>query len=551
MINELTAPVFASLVRSGSNELTNCRATVDALNVFPVPDGDTGTNMSLTLKNAALHLPDDASTAEAVALSVASYTLRGARGNSGVILSQIFRGIANASKGKTVLSTADFAACLSEGATCAYRAVMKPTEGTILTIIRTVAQAACEDTPTDFSLLFHRLLKAGEEMLKKTTDMLPALSNAGVVDAGGSGLMAIIRGMAHYIETGEITPLAEDVAEEAAPLAQAATKTQDIRFTYCTEFIIEKSSPAIHADKLKESLSKVGDSMVVIDDDDIIKVHIHTNMPGFVLEHAVRLGELSTVKIENMKKQHSSLVNGEKTVTEPSKDKPEKKASRKAACKMKNACLSVASGDGVIELFRNLGAAAMIEGGQTMNPSTEDILSAIETVDAEVVYVLPNNSNIVLSAKQAADIAKQRVVVVETTSIPEGIAAMVAFDPLAAPDDNKKAMTDAAKHVSTGLVTHAVRDTTIDEKDIHEGDVLGLSGKAIINVSSEVSEAAEALVAHLITENSSLITVIYGEDVTEEAARAFADCLEEAYPACDISLYAGGQPVYDYMLGVE
>lgn len=549
MIHELTAPVFASLVRSGANELTNCRAAVDALNVFPVPDGDTGTNMSLTLKNAAIHLGEDAATVEAVASCVASYTLRGARGNSGVILSQIFRGIANASKGKTVLTTADFAACLAEGCALAYRAVMKPTEGTILTVIRALARAAAEKTPEDFSSLFDRLLTSGEDMLKKTTDMLPALSSAGVVDAGGSGLMAIIRGMAHYIEVGEVTPLIEPDRPETAAPAQAATKTEDIRFTYCTECMIEKKSPAIHADKLKEALSKVGDSMVVIDDEEIIKVHIHTNMPGFVLEHAVRLGELSTVKIENMKKQHSSIVNGAQASGAEPEGSPSGAAKTKPA--VKNACLSVASGEGVADLFRDLGASFVIEGGQTMNPSTEDILSAIETVDADTLYVLPNNSNIVLSAKQAADITGRRVVVIDTTSIPEGIAAMVAFNPMAAARDNKKAMNAAAKHVSTGLVTRAVRDTTVDEQAIHEGDILGLSGKSIVLVAHEAAEAAEAVVSGLMTEEASLITVIYGDEVTDDAARKLCDCLEKAYPDCDVSLYAGGQPVYHYMLGVE
>ena len=563
-MEKLTASVFALMIKSGANNLLNNKVAVDALNVFPVPDGDTGTNMSLTFKNAAVNIPYDAVSFDKVAMSASSYTLRGARGNSGVILSQIMRGIATASKGKAELTPEEFARCLKEGCDSAYRAVMKPTEGTILTVIRASADAAISaENKEDFISFFSYVVKKGNEMLSKTTDMLPALRQANVVDAGGKGLMVIFEGMLHYLVTGEIIESEEtEEASSSAPSAQASIKTEDIKFAYCTEFIVEKSSSKVSAEKMKNAIEKIGDSMVVIDDDDIIKVHIHTNNPGFVLEYAVKLGELATVKIENMRKQHSEILESSKTEVAPKEDSAEEKPSEEAlpenpvqspsngVSATKNAALSVAAGSGVEKLFRDLGAY-VISDGQTMNPSTEDILSAIEKINAENIYVLPNNKNIIMAAEQAAGISDKNIVVIPTKSIPQGISAMVSFNPEGESDENSSAMTSAAKNVTTGLITHAVRDTVLGDKEIHDGDILGMVEKDIVSVGSDATETAKDILSKIVTEDTELITVIYGEDLPEEEAESLSEYIEVKYPDCDVSLYNGEQPVYSYILSAE
>lgn len=545
MINKISAEAFALMIRSGSNNLTNNRASVDALNVFPVPDGDTGTNMSLTMKNAAANLPYTASTADEVARAAASYTLRGARGNSGVILSQIFRGISNGLKGKTDFSAADFAIALREGEKSAYRAVMKPTEGTILTVIRALADAASTlEDKSDFLPFLAHVVREGDVMLAKTTKMLPALSQAGVVDAGGQGLMHVFHGMLYFLENDEPVALLEEETAPATESAQAKISAEDIRFTYCTEFIINKASPAIRADKMKSAISKVGDSMVVIDDEDIIKVHIHTNNPGFVLEHAVRLGELATVKIENMKLQHNSIV------SQGTEEKKSVAPSTPAAPKVKNAAVAVAAGSGVEALFSDLGAV-VISGGQTMNPSTEDILAAVEAVNADNIFILPNNKNIIMAAEQAAEISDKSIIVIPTKTIPEGIAAMVALQPDGEAEEISSAMKAASSRVSTGLITYAVRDTEIDGKEIVSGDVLGLCGGKITSVGKDATETAKEIIEKIANEDTELITVIYGEDMTENEAAALREFAEFKFPDSDVSVYKGDQPVYSYILSAE
>lgn len=542
MIKELSASAFALMIKSGANNLSNNKSKVDALNVFPVPDGDTGTNMSLTFRNAANNIPYDSASCDEVAKSAASFTLRGARGNSGVILSQIFRGIASRAKGKAILSANDFARCLKEGSDSAYRAVMKPTEGTILTVIRACADAATAyNGDGDFSEFLEYVIKEGNDTLLKTTDMLPALSQAGVVDAGGQGLMLIFEGMLYYLKNESVIPSEEsfDEAKSSSESAQSKISSEDIKYTYCTEFIIEKSSSAIRADKMKSAISKIGDCMVVIDDEDIIKVHIHTNNPGFVLEHAVRLGELSTVKIENMKLQHSNIVN-----------KEEEKPAPPAAPKVKNAAVAVAAGSGVEGLFKDLGAS-VISGGQTMNPSTDDILSVIESINAENIFVLPDNKNIIMAAQQAAEMSEKNVFVIPTKTIPQGISAMVAFEPSRSPEENAAAMENAAKNVSTGLITHAVRDTTVNGKEIHSGDILGLVEGDITSVSKDATETAKEIITKIADEDTELITVIYGEDITENEADALREFAEFKFPNSDVSVYSGGQPVYSYILSAE
>ncbi len=561
MLEKLNASAFALMIKSGANNLLNNKAAVDALNVFPVPDGDTGTNMSLTFKNAAVNIPYDATSFEKVAQSASSYTLRGARGNSGVILSQIMRGIAKAGKGKTEVSPAEFALCLKEGCDSAYRAVMKPTEGTILTVIKACANAATSYTgEDDFLLFFTHVVEKGNEMLGKTTDMLPALRQAGVVDAGGKGLMVILEGMLHYLSESSVIECEETETAETSALssAQATIKTEDIKFAYCTEFIVEKSSPTVSAEKMKNAIEKIGDSMVVIDDDDIIKVHIHTNNPGFVLEYAVKLGQLAMVKIENMRKQHSEILEGKKEESKaPLEEKatqaiPENpvKAPSNVVAGAKNATLSVAAGEGVEQLFEDLGAY-VISGGQTMNPSTEDILSAIEKIDAENIYVLPNNKNIIMAAEQAASISDKNIHVIPTKSIPQGISAMVSFNPEGESDENNDAMTEAAKNVTTGLITHAVRDTVLGDTEIHDGDILGMIEKDIVSVGSDATETAKDILSKMVDDDTELITVIYGDNLPEEEASALSEYIEMKYPDCDVSLYEGKQPVYSYILSAE
>ena len=548
VIKEISAETFALMIKSGSNNLSNNKAKVDALNVFPVPDGDTGTNMSLTFKNAAKNIPYDSLEAHEVARAAASFTLRGARGNSGVILSQIFRGIATAMKGKVCFNAFDFADALKEGELSAYRAVMKPTEGTILTVIRACADGAKEaENEEDFTQFLRAVVAKGNATLKETTGMLPALRQAGVVDAGGQGLMYILEGMLTYLETGETVASDEKEESSGEKSAQSKIDSSEIKFTYCTEFIIEKSSPVIKADKMKSAISKIGDCMVVIDDEDIIKVHIHTNNPGFVLEHAVRLGELSTVKIENMKLQHSNIVNKEE---EADASKEEKTEPAPFVPAVKNAVIAVGAGTGVEDLFSDLGAR-VISGGQTMNPSTDDILSAVDAVNAENIFILPNNKNIIMSADQAAKISDKNIFVVPTKSIPEGISALVAFEPQADGGSNEENMKAAAAKVKTGLITHAVRDTSVDGKEIRTGDILGLSGGKIASVGNDVNKTAEEIMESVADADSELITIIYGEDITEEGAEALRAFAEDKFPDADVSLYNGGQPVYSYILSAE
>lgn len=543
MIKEISASAFALMIKSGSNNLTGNKAAVDALNVFPVPDGDTGTNMSLTFKNAAKNIPYDAASADEVARAAASFTLRGARGNSGVILSQIFRGISNGMKGKTVFGSKDFAYCLKEGEKSAYSAVMKPTEGTILTVIRAMADAAAKACDVeDFAEFLAFVVDEGNKMLEKTTQMLPALRQANVVDAGGCGLMCIFKGMLYYVENGTVIE-AQEEENEGEKSAQATISAEDIKFTYCTEFIIEKSTKAMRADKMKSAISKVGDCMVVIDDEDIIKVHIHTNNPGFVLEHAVRLGELSTVKIENMKLQHHNIVNKEEEKKEETPKTPD-------VPPVKNAVIAVGAGEGVEGLFSDLGAS-VISGGQTMNPSTEDILSAANACNAENIFILPNNKNIVMSAEQAAEISDKSITVIPTKTIPQGISALVAYMPDAEQEDNEQAMRAASEKVKTGLITHAVRDTVIEDKTITTGDILGLCEGKITTVSSDAVDAAKEIIGKIADEDTELITVIYGDGMSEEEASTLSEYAEEAFPDADVSVYNGGQPVYSFILSAE
>lgn len=554
MINQIDAALFKNMILSAANKLSDNKDAVDALNVFPVPDGDTGTNMGLTFMNAAKEIDANTySTVSDVASAVAKATLRGARGNSGVILSQIFRGISKGLKGLEAMTPKDLAAALRSGSDTAYSAVMKPTEGTILTVIRKSAQAAVEFDGEDFSEFFTAVINKGNKTLAKTTQMLPQLQQAGVVDAGGQGLMFVLQGFADALDGKKVVLKAMSGAKASADAPQSpqqSMKTEDIRYAYCTEFIINKYDAASSADSLRNAIESKGDCMLIIDEEEIVKVHIHTNNPGYVLEQAVKLGEMINIKIDNMKHQHSSLIGGAQTEEKP-EQKPETNTQASSLPETELAIIAVAAGAGLAKTFTDLGVSGIIEGGQTMNPSTEDILAAANKTNAKNVIILPNNKNIILSAEQVQYLTDRKIFVVPSRSIPEGITAAMAFNPDASPEELFELMKEAVGTVKSGSVTFAVRDTSIDGMEIAKGNYLGLSGSKIISVGEGLEATAEELVGGIAGEDSEVISVYYGADVTEDEANSLAEKLEEAHPDADVLVYDGGQPVYYYIISVE
>ena len=541
MTKIIDASLLSKMIISGANNLSNNRELVDALNVFPVPDGDTGTNMSLTFINAARGVEENPSSdISEVAGVVAKATLRGARGNSGVILSQIFRGISKKIETPEGIDAETLKTALRSGCDTAYRAVMKPTEGTILTVIRAAAETAESYEGEDAFELMEKVCEGMNEALKATQEMLPQLKQAGVVDAGGQGLVFIFEGFLAAIRGEEITLKDKDAFAAATKPAQSSIKTEDIKFAYCTEFIINKYDAKTTADKMRNAIEPKGDCMIVIDEDDIVKVHIHTNHPGFVLEQAVKIGEMVNIKIENMREQHTDILNG--VEKEPKAVKAERKAT---------GVVAVANGEGLITAFTELGVTTIIHGGQTMNPSTEDILNKINEANADTVFVLPNNKNIILAAQQAAEIADSKVIVIESKTIPQGICAMMNFSPEADAETNEKNMNAAMENVVSGNVTHAVKDTEMDGKVIHEGDIIGVSGGHILSADIDIYTATIQLVEQIADKDSEIITLYYGEGETEESAQEIADAIEEIFPDADILVANGGQSVYYYIVSVE
>ncbi len=539
MTKSINAALFSQAIVSGAHKLSNNREYVDSLNIFPVPDGDTGTNMSLTFINAARAVENENfNSVSEVSAAVAKATLRGARGNSGVILSQIFRGISKELTNAKELDVNTFKLALRKGSDTAYRAVMKPTEGTILTVIRSLAESAEACEKKDIEEFFEEVLSGGKTTLKKTQEMLPQLKAAGVVDAGGQGLIYIFEGFFEALK-GNVCALEGDspVIAGAAQSAQSTIKTEDIKFAYCTEFIINKFKSDISAAKMRAAIEPKGDCMIVIDDDDIVKVHIHTNNPGFVLEQAVKIGELVNIKIENMKEQHSDILKAEETV----KNKE----------RTPLAVVSVANGAGLENTFKELGAGYLIHGGQTMNPSTEDILSAINNANADNVIILPNNKNIILAAQQAAQIAECNAYVIESKTIPQGIAAMMEFSPQADIEANIKKMTSAISKVKSGSVTHAVKSTDIDGKHIEEGDIIGVSNGHILSVDKKIEDSSLKLIGEIADEDSEIISIYFGEEITEDEANALGEAVEDLFPDADVYVSNGGQSVYYYLISVE
>ncbi len=546
---------------SASNALSNVKQEVDALNVFPVPDGDTGTNMSMTIGNAARELSRlNNPTATEVADVASSALLRGARGNSGVILSLLFRGFSKGLKGKEEADGADLAEALSLGVEAAYKAVMKPTEGTILTVAREAAEVGKQVAANnpDALVVWQAICTEAEASLERTPDLLPQLKKAGVVDAGGKGLCVVMEAMLDVFNGGEIVANQSGAAPAAAPVQQKSTVgsfDQDIEFAYCTEFIVGRD-PKCDRDplKLRAYLESIGDCVVVVDDDEIIKVHVHTNHPGKAMEEALLYGQFETVKVENMRIQHENAGWVEEEAPEAAQPVLER-----VEPENDYGFVAVAAGDGLHALFHDdLACDQVVSGGQTMNPSTDDILSAIEATPAKTVYVLPNNKNIILAAEQAVPLADRRVCVLPTRTIPQGIAAMLAFNPDADVDSNLVEMQRAADNVSTGSITFAARDSDFEGHKIKEGQILALDNGKLSFVDNDVAHAVPKLAKtlangrHAAGKDVNFVTVIYGEDVTEEQAEAACDSIRAKLgDDVDVSAIPGGQPVYYYFLSVE
>ena len=534
---------------SGANSLYNNKKTVDDLNVFPVPDGDTGTNMSMTVTSMAKSLKELVSPSVTKVADAMSYaTLRGARGNSGVILSQFFRGIAKGLKGLDECDVKQFSNALSLGSKAAYKAVMKPTEGTILTVSREVSESALKRSQEsdDFCDVISFALEKGNRILLKTPDMLPALKKAGVVDAGGQGWIYFLAGVLEYLKTGKVVEggLNEDNSTSKQSSAQSTIDTKNIKYMYCTEFIVEKSSANVNTNSFRTSIENKGDSMLVIDDDEIVKVHIHTNNPGYVLERAVLLGNLINIKIDNMKHQHQSIISAteEKSQTVIEETPVEKKP---------YSFVGICVGEGLSQIFKDIGIDKVIEGGQTMNPSTDDILNAVNGLNADTIFVFPNNKNIIMAAEQAAEISDKNVVVIPTRTIPQCISAMLKFSEKKDVQKNIAAMNKATEEVKTGQITFAVRDTEIDELIIKEGDIIGMSENKISLTGKDPSGVLFELVEEIADEDSEFLTVYYGEDIDKETAQSIEEELSDKYPDLEVSVKYGGQALYYYIISVE
>ena len=549
---EISGKLLRDGIISGANNIINNRNSVDELNVFPVPDGDTGTNMSMTVKNALpeLYKMGDDVTVATVSSAVASAMLRGARGNSGVILSLLFRGLSKGLAGKTTADGKDFAEALNKGVAAAYKSVMKPTECTVLAVSREAAEAAARKAEEDSDIIavFRALLEEGEASLQRTPDLLPALKKAGVVDAGGMGFLKIFEGIFSVfngdgiIENAESTEAKKDVAVVSSNAA--GTYETEIEFTYCTEYIVNKREDADDATKLRAYLESIGDSVVVVDDESIIKVHVHTEHPGKAIEKGITFGPLTSMKIENMKEQHQNQVI--KAENEANSKLPPVKPEKEIGF------VAVANGAGLEALFTDLGVDSIVRGGQTSNPSTEDILEAVMATPAHNVFVLPNNKNIIMAAEQAVKLADRNVIVLQSRSIPQGITAMLSFDPNASVEDNSVAMTAALDNVGTGLVTFAVRDSEVDDKKIKQGDILGMENGKLNVVDKDLTKVLYKVTKHLTTGSTSYITVMYGADVTDEdAEKAVGYLRTKLSDDIEISLINGGQPVYYYIVSVE
>ena len=554
MTNTIDAKILAKMFLAGAKNLESKKEWINDLNVFPVPDGDTGTNMTLTIMSAA----KDVAAMENIDMTslckaISSGSLRGARGNSGVILSQLFRGFTKSVRNSDNLDIPMFADAFEKAVETAYKAVMKPKEGTILTVARGGAVRAREladEGCTDFAVFFDEIIRYSDEVLEKTPEMLPVLKQAGVVDSGGQGLMQVLKGAYDAFLGKEIDFTVEEAASTPSSASRAgsgAAADVDIKYGYCTEFIIMLSRNFNIKNEMdfKDYLESIGDSIVVVADDDVVKVHVHTNDPGLAIQRALKYGALSNLKIDNMRLEHEEKLFKAGQAKEPAQveeSMPHKEVG----------FIAVSVGAGINEIFTGLGIDYVIEGGQTMNPSTEDILNAVNKVNADTVFILPNNKNIILAANQAQMLVKDRkVVVVPTKTVPQGITAIINYVPDIPVEENEETMKAEIGNVRTGEVTYAVRDTVIDDKEIRKGDFMGIGDDGILSVGTDVADVAFNMVKEMMTDELELISIYYGEDVAEDAANALRTKVEEAYPSCDVELQFGGQPIYYYIISAE
>ncbi|MDO5156711.1 MAG: DAK2 domain-containing protein [Eubacteriales bacterium] len=566
---------------AGAKSLENKKEYINELNVFPVPDGDTGTNMTLTITAAAKEVANiKEPTFANVTKAMATGSLRGARGNSGVILSQLIRGFCKELETKDEVVMEDVAAAFNRAVATAYKAVMKPKEGTILTVAKGLAEKASELSTSDKDLVVfaQEVLSYGRDVLNKTPDMLPVLKEAGVVDSGGEGLMTILEGAFDAL-TGKVTydfssgydasntdvKTAPDNSglskSNAAGIDRKEIDTSHIKYGYCTEFIImiENEYNKQIEEEFKSYLESIGDSLVVVSDDEIVKVHVHTNHPGLAFERGLTYGSLTSMKVDNMREEHREkvIMEAEKLAQEQAKERQGAKVAHTEPANEEQpqkeyGFISVSVGDGMNDIFKDLGVDYLIEGGQTMNPSTEDMLNAIDQVHAKTIYILPNNKNIILAANQAQSLVEDKeIIVVPSKTAPQGVAAMISFDASASGEENLATMTEEMGNVKTGQVTYAVRDTSIDGKEINAGDIMGIDDEGIQAVSTDLLAATKELLSHMVDDDSELISIYYGADVKEEDAKAFAEYVEDTYSDCDVEFNYGGQPIYYYILSVE
>ena len=539
---------------AGAYNLERNKDYINELNVFPVPDGDTGSNMSLTIMAAAREVSAlENPSMDELSKKISSGSLRGARGNSGVILSQLLRGFCKEIKGKKQITVSVLADGFVRAVETAYKAVMKPKEGTILTVAKGVAEKAVElsEMDMDFETLGQEILDHGNEVLKQTPELLPVLKEAGVVDSGGQGLMEFLTGAYNGLTGKEEIkePVTSGGAAKAQTMSSEEIDTSHIKYGYCTEFIImlEKEYNAEIEAKFKEFLTSIGDSLVVVSDDEIVKVHVHTNHPGLAFEKGLEYGSLTSMKVDNMREEHK-----EKVIHEQDRKKAAEQEAAKEEPKKPFGFVAVSVGEGLNDIFKDLGVDHIIEGGQTMNPSTEDVLDAISKVNAETVFVFPNNKNIILAANQAAEIEEEKqVIVIPTKTIPQGISALISFDETATAEANQAGMEDAITAVKSGQVTYAVRDTSIDGKEIKTGDYMGIDDAGIQAVGQDITEVVKDLIGAMADEDSELLSIYYGSDVEEEKANALVEAVQAAYPDFEVEAHAGGQPIYYYILSLE
>lgn len=540
---------------AGAKNLEAKKEWINELNVFPVPDGDTGTNMTLTIMSAAKEVGSiEEDTMEALAKAISSGSLRGARGNSGVILSQLFRGFTKVIRNTERLDSNIIAQALQKATETAYKAVMKPKEGTILTVAKAISDKAMElaAEKKDLTVFFDQIIKHADDVLSQTPEMLPVLKQAGVVDSGGQGLMQVLKG-AYDGFLGKEIDLKIESSKSSKVVIQKEEET-DIEFGYCTEFIVV-TNELFEIEKeleFKKYLSSIGDCVVVVSDDEIVKVHVHTNDPGLAIQKALTYGALTSIKIDNMREEHQEklIKDAEKVAKE--QEKVEEEEIKKHQEKKLVGFIAVSVGEGLDEIFKGVGVDYLIQGGQTMNPSTEDMLEAISKVNADTVFILPNNSNIILAAQQATYLVEdKKILVVPSKTIPQGITAMIAYMADKTPEENLEMMTKEMKKVKTGQVTYAVRDTVIDDKEIKENDIMGLGDHTILAVGNEIENVTLKTIELMMTDEAELISIYYGSEMTEDTAQKLYQKVEASYPDCDIELHCGGQPIYYYILSVE